>query len=68
MGINGIYCTFALKSSPYLDEEKRANGVEFLGNPEKLDKGASERIEFIYSEDSRSNRVPNKSIVLIVGT
>ena len=34
----------------------------------KLDKGASERIEFIYSEDSRSNRVPNKSIVLIVGT
>lgn len=69
LGLQRIYCTFALKSSPYLDQKKRAQGQEFLEkNPTKFAKGASERLEYNYSRDSRSQEVPPKSLVMIVGT
>lgn len=69
LGLQGIYCTFALKSSPYLDNQKRAQGQEFLeSNPTKFSKGSSERLEYNYSRDSRSQEVPPKSLVMIVGT
>lgn len=69
LGLQGIYCTFALKSSPYLDSQKRAQGQEFLeSNPTKFSKGSSERLEYNYSKDSRSQEVPPKSLVMIVGT
>lgn len=68
LGLSGIYCTFALKSSAYLSEDKKAKGQEFLSeNPTKIDKGASERLEYCYSTDERSQEVPNKSLVLIIG-
>ena len=69
LGLQGIYCTFALKSSPYLDSKKRAQGQEFLeSNPTKFSKGSSERLEYNYSRDFRSQEVPPKSLVMIVGT
>lgn len=69
LGLQGIYCTFALKSSPYLDQNKRAQGQEFLeNNLTKFSKGASERLEYNYSRDSRSQEVPPKSLIMIVGT
>lgn len=69
LGLQRIYCTFALKSSPYLDQKKRAQGQEFLEkNPSKFAKGTSERLEYNYSRDSRSQEVPPKSLVMIIGT
>lgn len=68
LGLQGIYCTFALKSSPYMAQDKRAGGQEFLeSQPTKFSKGSSERLEFNYSNDSRSQEVPPKSLVMIIG-
>ena len=62
LGLSGIYCTFALKSSAYLSEDKKAKGREFSSdNPTKIDKGASERLEYCYSTDERSQEVPKQS-------
>lgn len=68
LGIQGIYCTFALKSSPFSGDKNRQNGREFVEEqPTRFGKGISERLEFNYSRDFRSQEVPHKSLVMIIG-
>lgn len=69
MGLSGIYCTFALKSSPRPGEGNRAEGREFVSsNPTPYDKGISEQTMFNGSMDERSHEWHPKSIVAIIGT
>lgn len=69
LGLSGIYCTFALKSSPRPGEGNRAEGREFVSsNPTPYDKGISEQTMFNGSMDERSHEWHPKSIVAIIGT
>lgn len=69
LGLSGIYCTFALKSSPRPGERNRAEGREFVSsNPTPYDKGISEQTMFNGSMDERSHEWHPKSIVAIIGT
>ncbi len=69
LGLSGIYCTFALKSSPRPGTGNRAQGREFVStNPNPFDKGISEQTEFNGSTDARSQEWHPKSIVAIIGT
>lgn len=69
LGLSGIYCTFALKSSPRPGTNNRAQGREFVSNnPTPYDKGISEQTMFNGSSDARSHEWHPKSIVAIVGT
>lgn len=69
LGLQGIYCTFALKSSPRPGERNRAEGREFVSsNPTPYDKGISEQTMFNGSMDERSHEWHPKSIVAIIGT
>lgn len=69
LGLSGIYCTFALKSSPRPGTNNRAQGREFVSNnPTPYDKGVSEKTMFNGSSDARSHEWHPKSIVAIVGT
>lgn len=69
LGLSGIYCTFALKSSPRASQDNRESGREFVGNtPNPFDKGVSEKTQFNGSKDFRSDEWHNKSIVAIIGT
>lgn len=69
LGLNGIYITFALKSSPRAGEGNRATGREFVENtPSPFSKGISESTEFNGSSDTRSHEWHPKSLVAIIGT
>lgn len=69
LGLQGIYCTFALKSSPRPGDRNRAEGREFVSsNPTPYDKGISEQTMFNGSMDERSHEWHPKSIVAIIGT
>lgn len=69
LGLSGIYCTFALKSSPRPGTTNRAQGREFVSNnPTPYDKGISEQTMFNGSTDARSHEWHPKSIVAIIGT
>ena len=69
LGLQGIYCTFALKSSPRPGDQNRAEGREFVSsNPTPYDKGISEQTMFNGSMDERSHEWHPKSIVAIIGT
>lgn len=69
LGLSGIYCTFALKSSPRPGTENRAQGREFVSsNPNPFDKGISEQTMFNGSTDARSHEWHPKSLVAIIGT
>ena len=69
LGLSGIYCTFALKSSPRPGDQNRAEGREFVSsNPTPYDKGISEQTMFNGSMDKRSHEWHPKSIVAIIGT
>lgn len=69
LGLSGIYCTFALKSSPRPGTTNRAQGREFVSsNPTPYDKGISEQTMFNGSMDERSHEWHPKSIVAIIGT
>lgn len=69
LGLSGIYCTFALKSSPRPGEGNRVEGREFVSNsPTPYDKGISEQTMFNGSMDERSHEWHPKSIVAIIGT
>lgn len=69
LGLNGIYITFALKSSPRPGANNKANGREFVeNNPSRFSKGISETTEFNGSSDTRSHEWHPKSLVAIIGT
>ena len=69
LGLNGIYVTFALKSSPRPGTNNRVNGREFVeNNPSRFSKGISETTEFNGSSDTRSHEWHSKSLVAIIGT
>lgn len=69
LGLSGIYCTFALKSSPRPGTNNRAQGREFVSNnPTPYDKGISEQTMFNGSNDARSHEWHPKSVVAIIGT
>lgn len=69
LGLSGIYCTFALKSSPRPGTGNRAQGREFVSsNPNPFEKGISEQTMFNGSTDARSHEWHPKSLVAIIGT
>lgn len=77
LGLSGVYCTFALKSSPRPGQKNKAQNVEFVsskpytnnnGITTTFDKGISERTMFNGSSDARSNEWHQKSIVAIIGS
>lgn len=69
LGLSGIYCTFALKSSPRPDAQNRTQGREFVSSkPNPFDKGISEQTLFNGSSDTRSHEWHPKSLVVIIGT
>ncbi len=69
LGIDGIYLTFALKSSPRPGEGNKSKGKEFVEEqPSRFSKGISETTEFNGSSDSRSHEWHPKSLVAIIGT
>ena len=69
LGFSGVYCTFALKSSPRPGDKNKLNGREFVdSNPTPFSKGISEQTMFNGSSDTRSHEWHQKSIVAIIGT
>lgn len=69
LGLQNIYITFALKSSPRASEEKRKNKQEYVeSSPSAFSKGISETTLFNGSNDTNSQRLHDKSIVAIIGT
>lgn len=69
LGLSGIYCTFALKSSPRPGDNNKLNGREFVdSNPTPFSKGISEQTMFNGSSDTRSHEWHSKSIVAIIGS
>lgn len=77
LGLSGVYCTFALKSSPRPGQKNKAQNVEFVsskpytnnnGITTTFDKGISERTMFNGSSDARSSEWHQKSIVAVIGS
>ena len=69
MGLSGVYCTFALKSSPRPGDKNKLNGREFVdSNPTPFSKGISEQTMFNGSSDTKSHEWHPKSIVAIIGS
>lgn len=69
LGLSGVYCTFALKSSPRPGDKNKLNGREFVdSNPTPFSKGISERTMFNGSSDTKSHEWHPKSIVAIIGS
>lgn len=78
LGLSGVYCTFALKSSPRIDKNnKNLTLGEFVsskpytnnkGITTSFDKGKSEKTKFNGSSDVNSSDWHQKSIVAIIGT
>lgn len=69
LGLSGVYCTFALKSSPRPGDKNRLNGREFVdSNPTPFSKGISEQTMFNGSSDTKSHEWHPKSIVAIIGS
>ena len=69
LGLSGVYCTFALKSSPRPGDKNRLNGREFVdSNPTPFSKGISEQTMFNGSSDTKSHEWHPKSIVAILGS
>ena len=69
LGLSGIYCTFALKSSPRPGDNNRLNGIEFVdSNPTPFSKGISEQTMFNGSSDTKSHEWHPKSVVAIIGS
>ena len=69
LGLQGIYCTFALKSSPRIDRsqpEKLTDG--YFGSATPFVKNINDKTLFNGSKDTRSNEWHQKSIVVIIGT
>lgn len=69
LGLSGIYCTFALKSSPRIDRshpERLTDG--YLGSTTPYGKSIEEQTMFNGSSDARSHEWHPKSIVAIIGT
>ena len=69
LGLSGVYCTFALKSSPRPGDKNKLNGREFVdSNPTPFSKGISEQTMFNGSSDTKSHEWHPKSIVAIIGS
>lgn len=69
LGLSGVYCTFALKSSPRPGDKNKLNGREFVdSNPTPFSKGISEQAMFNGSSDTKSHEWHPKSIVAIIGS
>lgn len=69
LGMSGVYCTFALKSSPRPGDNNRLNGREFVDSkPTPFSKGISEQTMFNGSSDIKSSEWHPKSIVAIIGS
>ena len=69
LGLSGVYCTFALKSSPRPGDGNRLSGREFVdSNPTPFSKGISEQTMFNGSSDTKSHEWHPKSIVAIIGS
>ena len=69
LGLPEIYCTFALKSSPYINRNNPPNlKGGYLGRPSPFGKSINEHTEYNGSNDTRSSEWHSKSIVLIIGT
>lgn len=66
LNLPNTYITFGYKSSarPSKDSEYGTTNSDYY----KYDKSLKEVLEFIYSQDTRSNEVSRKSIVAIIGT
>ena len=76
LNMSGIYCTFALKSTPRPGDNNKKNKREFVsdspytnnnGVTTTMDKGISEKTMFNGSSDIHSQEWHNKSIVAIIG-
>lgn len=68
LGIDNLYCTFALKNTATVSKKNRENGQEFVsGTNTQFDKGASEKILFNNSDDIKSKDWTVQNIVAIFG-
>lgn len=68
LGIDNLYCTFALKNTATVSKKNRENGQEFVsGTNTQFDKGASEKILFNSSDDIKSKDWTVQNIVAIFG-
>lgn len=69
LGLQGIYCTFALKSSPRLDRSDPNRLTDgYLGKPSRFGKSINEETLYNGSSDTRSHEWHPKSIVAIIGS
>ena len=68
LDIRGIYCTFAIKSSPRIDRKKPKVLTDgYFGKPTPLVKNINEETLYNGSTDLRSQEWNQKSIVAIIG-
>lgn len=68
LGIDNLYCTFALKNTATVGQRNKEAGQEFVSKTNtKFDKGSSEKILFNNSDDVKSKDWTVQNIVAIFG-
>lgn len=68
LGIQGININFAIKNSPIPTDGSQKAGQEYFYKPNPYALGASEKLLYVNSLGSRSDKVPPRKIVARIGT